>query len=222
MLKIWEAIVEAIHGPLTDEETEALIKEYSLFTSGEKKHSPQQLLTLAKSHPAQVGAASKVVELLKTQIPPDQLRVLSWILFFMDTAFGSSLLFGTLSMTPFTSWTVKERANALFSLQSSSFAALRSLITSFSSLTHLAIYGGMTNDPHCVERQKLWDAIGYPGPDPDRPIIKNLIPPAFKTDIQTHYKVDVCIIGSGAGGGTVGKRSSSVILYSQCFGSGRL
>jgi long-chain-alcohol oxidase len=139
-------------------------------------------------HPgtAQLGAADGFLELFGSQLRPAELRQLSWLLSF----FG---------VRGFDRLSHERRERILLAWGNSRSVTRRAAFHGLRKAALALAYGlpGRDGAPN-----PAWERIGYPGPIGPvfEPPPKAIEPLVVTSDLELHC--DVCVVGSGAGGGT--------------------
>lgn len=164
---------------------------------------------------------------IQTKLSSTESHLLKLLLNIMSSVLGSMLLFGRLSIRPFSQWSVSTQTAALKKLQTSpiqtkrkAFNGLKRLICgiAFSYVPEQAMLG------HSSTGNPFWKAMGYPGPpqwsiSPTKDAKR--IKKGLSRNVQSIEKsllnisedvvldCDVVIIGSGAGGSVAASVLSS-------------
>jgi len=113
---------------------------------------------------------------------------------------GTFLLAGHLA--PFASLSLPNRIKVLNGWAGSSISMKRKVFRALKTLTCGLLFTKLDENHRCP----LWEAIGYPGPDP---AFKDSGKSFYRFKIEDHAKLpdtlecDAVIVGSGAGGGVV-------------------
>jgi choline dehydrogenase-like flavoprotein len=147
---------------------------------------------LFRTGPADVGVLTGVEEQV-ARLDPDQRRLLGRFLRILDSRLGNWLLTGYLR--PFSRLSLEERERGLLRLATSWFRRLR---RGFQAVRRLATFNFYSQAPQ-DGTNPTWPALDY-HPDTTRPARSALLNITHVTE-PTALDCDVCVIGSGAGGG---------------------
>jgi len=147
----------------------------------------------------------EIIRLLST-LPPDKFEDIKRFLYILESRIGCWMLTGTFSN--FSSIPMEQRVEIIKTWGTSSLELKRRIHQNFKSIVGMVLCTVL--NPEKINLN--WEAIGYPGPDPEA---KNSIPlNSFEFKMEDHDQLgqelecDAVIVGSGAGGGVVAAQLS--------------
>ncbi|KAJ3368049.1 hypothetical protein GGF31_006882 [Allomyces arbusculus] len=150
----------------------------------------------------------EALEMLRQRTGPGAFRKFMMLLSLLAKPNGTWLLSGGKFNKAFPDMSLEERVQMMLNCQQSTKLQDRTMFVLFKGIADFLVYSNPTGRMPA----QLYDVLGYPGPDPDRPKLlpSNVVPQFRFIDISAAeanratpltMKFDAVIVGSGAGGG---------------------